>query len=139
MITYKPNVLITDDDRGSREAIRDIIEPRGFRAVLASSGEEAVDIVRDEPVHIALLDMHMPRMTGLETLQLVHQINSVLPCIIITADATEDLMRQAFSVRAYSVIPKPVSKDMLLYTILRALTRVYGISEGDVPTEKKQP
>lgn len=140
MIAYKPyNVLITDDDRGCREAIRDIVEPRGFHTLLASSGEEAVDIVREEPVHIALLDMHMPRMTGLETLQLVHQINAVLPCILITADATDDLMRRAFSVRAYSVIPKPVSKDMLLYTILRALVRVYGVSakeDDDAPENK---
>src|SRR5436305_883682 len=70
------SVLITDDDPGSREALRDIVEPAGFRAVLASSGEEAVDIVREheEPVHLALFDMHMPKLTGLETMQLVHQI-----------------------------------------------------------------
>jgi len=118
--------LITDDDVGAREALRDIVEPAGYRAVLASSGEEALDIVREAPVHLALLDMHMPRLTGLETMQLVHQINAVLPCILVTADATEDLMRQAFSVRAYSVIPKPVSPNMLLYTMVRALMKVYG-------------
>jgi len=120
------SVLITDDDVGAREALRDIVEPAGYRAVLASSGEEALDIVREEPVHLALFDMHMPRLTGLETMQLVHQINAVLPCILVTADATEDLMRQAFSVRAYSVIPKPVSPNMLLYTMVRALMKVYG-------------
>ncbi len=120
------SVLITDDDPGSREALREIVVPAGYRAVLASSGEEALDIVRDEPVHLALLDMHMPRLTGLETMQLVHQINAVLPCILVTADATEDLMRQAFSVRAYSVIPKPVSPNVLLYTMVRALMKVYG-------------
>lgn len=125
--TEKPySVLITDDDRGCREALREIVEPAGYRAVLASSGEEALDIVREEPVHLALFDMHMPRLTGLETMQLVHQINAVLPCILVTADATEDLMRQAFSVRAYSVIPKPVSPNMLLYTMVRALMKVYG-------------
>ena len=131
--TERPySVLITDDDRGSREALREIVEPAGYRAVLASSGEEALDIVREEPVHLALLDMHMPRLTGLETMQLVHQINAVLPCILVTADATEELMRQAFSVRAYSVIPKPVSPNMLLYTMVRALMKVYGdLLKGD--------
>jgi len=68
----------------------------------------------------------MPRLTGLETVQLVHQINELLPCILVTANATEDLMRQAFSVRAYSVIPKPVSKNVLLYTVVRALMKAYG-------------
>jgi DNA-binding NtrC family response regulator len=136
MITYKPyNVLITDDDSGSREAIRDIVERRGFHTLLASSGEEAVDIVRDEPVHLALLDVHMPRMTGLEAVELVHQINDLLPCILITANATADIMRQAFKVRAYSVLPKPVSKDVLLYTMLRALERAYGIQQEDMQAD----
>lgn len=120
------SVLITDDDRDSRETLREIVEPEGFRTLLASSGEEAIDIVRDAPVHLALLDFHMPRMTGLETLQVVHQINAVLPVILVTADATEDIVRQAFTMRAYSVIPKPVSKNILLYTIVRALMRAYG-------------
>jgi CheY-like chemotaxis protein len=120
------SVLIADDDPQARETLREIVEPEGYRALLASSGEEALDIVREEPVHVALFDMHMRHLTGLETVQLVHQINSVLPCILVTADATEDLMREAFSVRAYSVIPKPVSRNMLLYTMVRALMKVYG-------------
>jgi len=120
------SILITDDDSGCREALRSIMEPEGFRTLLASSGEEALDIVREEPVHVALLDMHMPTLTGLETLQLVRQVNAVLPCILITADATEGLMRQALTARAYSVIAKPVSKSVVLYTVVRALLRAYG-------------
>ena len=120
------SILITDDDTGCREALRDIVEAEGFRARLASCGEEALDIVREEPVHLALLDMNMPRMTGLETLELVRQVNAVLPCILVTADVTEWLMRQALRAHAYSVIAKPVSKNVVLYTVVRALVRVYG-------------
>src|SRR5271165_6958259 len=97
------SIVIADDDAPCREALRDIFEPEGYRTFLASSGEEALDIVRDEPVHLALLDMHMPRLTGLETLHLVREINAVLPCILVTADPDEDLIRQAFRARAYSV------------------------------------
>jgi CheY-like chemotaxis protein len=124
------SILITDDDPGSRESLRSIVEPEGFRTVLADSGEQALDILRDEPVHLAMLDMHMPRLTGLETLELIHQVNAVLPCILVTADANEGLMRQAFRARAYSVIPKPVSKNVVLYTVVRALMRVYGQLPG---------
>jgi len=136
--TQKPySILITDDDRGCREALRDIIEPEGFRTFLASSGEEALDIVRDEPVHLVLLDMHMPTLTGLETLQLVQQVNALLPCILVTADATEGLIRQAFRARAYSVIPKPVSKNVVLYTVVRAIVRVYGtVRHGEEGKDK---
>jgi CheY-like chemotaxis protein len=130
MISARPKpyrILITDDDRGCREALRDIFEPEGFPTLTASSGEEAVDIIREEPVHLALFDVNMPRLTGLEAVQLVHQINALLPCILVTADANEELMRQAFSVRVYSVIPKPVNRNILLYTVIRALARAYGL------------
>jgi CheY-like chemotaxis protein len=120
------SVLITDDDAGCRDALRDIFEPAGYRTLLASSGEEAVEIVSHQPVHVALLDMHMPKMSGLETLELVRQFNKLLPCILVTADNNEALMRQAFRARVYSVIPKPVSKNVVLYTVVRALVRVYG-------------
>jgi CheY-like chemotaxis protein len=118
------SILITDDDAGCRTALRDIFEPEGYRTFLASSGEEAVDIVREKQVHVALLDMHMPKLTGLETLELVRQINSLLPCILITADISDALMREAFRARVYSVIPKPVSKNVVLYTVVRALVRL---------------
>ncbi len=120
------SILITDDDSGSREALREIVEPEGYRTLLASSGEEALEIVREQNVHLALFDVHMPRLTGVETVALVHQINEILPCILVTANASQDVIRQAFSVRAYSVIPKPVSKHVLLYTVVRALMKAYG-------------
>jgi CheY-like chemotaxis protein len=124
------SILITDDDRDCRQALREIFEPEGFRTYLAESGEEALDIVREEAVHLALLDMHLPTLTGLETLVLVHEVNAVLPCILVTADASEVLIRQAFRARAYSVIPKPVSKNVVLYTVVRALVRAYGGPSG---------
>ena len=115
------SVLIADDDDFCRETLRDIVEPEGYRTILASSGEEAIEIIHEESIQLALFDVHMPRMTGVETVQLVHQFNSRLPCILVTANATQEIIRQAFQVRAYSVIPKPVSKHLLLYTMLRAL------------------
>ena len=127
------SILITDDDSGCREVLRAIVEPEGYRALEASSGEEALDIVREEPVDLALLDMYMPTLTGLETLQLVRQINAMLPCILVTADANEGLMRQALRARAYSVIAKPVSKHVVLYTVVRALLRAHARPQGDLP------
>jgi len=121
-VVNKPlSVLIADDDDQCREALRDIVEPEGYRAILAASGEEAIEIIQGESIHLALFDLQMPRMTGLETVQVVHQINALLPCILVTANASQEIIRQAFEVRVFSVIPKPVSKSILLYTMLRAL------------------
>jgi CheY-like chemotaxis protein len=131
--THRYTILITDDDRDCREALRDIMEPQGFRTFLASCGEEALDIVGGEVIHLALLDMHMPTLTGLETLRLLRQIREVLPAILVTADANESVIRQAQQARAYSVIPKPISKSVVIYTVVRALLRTYGepVNLGD--------
>jgi CheY-like chemotaxis protein len=120
------SILIADDDSSCREALRDIIQPEGFQTLVASSGEEAIDIVRGRSIDLMLLDMHMPTLSGLETLRLVRQINALLPAILVTADPSDSLVRQAIQAQFYSVIPKPVSKHLLLYTVLKALARSYG-------------
>jgi len=129
-VTQHYSILITDDDRACREALREIMEPQGYRTFLASCGEEALDIVHDEEVHLALLDMHMPTMTGLEVLRVLRQVRELLPVILVTADATASLIQQAQQARAYSVIPKPVSKNVVMYTVVRALVRTYGDQPG---------
>jgi CheY-like chemotaxis protein len=127
------SILITDDDRDSREALRDIVEPQGFRTILATSGEEALDIVHVEPVHLVLVDYRMPRLTGLETIRLMHEENAVLPCILVTADVEPGVIRQALNEHVFSVIPKPVSKNVVLYTVVRAIGRVYGPPDQSNP------
>ena len=130
------SILITDDDRGVREALKDIVEAHGYRTYLASGGEEAYEIVQETPVHLALLDMHMPRLTGLETLQLVRQVNALLPAILITAEATAEVVRQAFFAHVFSVIPKPVNKNVVLATVVRALMKAYNVPPGDEPGKR---
>lgn len=121
------SILIADDDPQCREALQSIVEPQGYRTLVASSGEEALDIVQVEIVHLVLLDMHMPRLSGLETLQLARQLRQQqLPGILVTADATESLMRQAVQAQVTSVIPKPVSKYVVLQTMIQVLSKFYG-------------
>jgi DNA-binding NtrC family response regulator len=129
------SILITDDDTGCRESLRDILSPQGFRTLQASSGEEALDIAQEESIHLALLDMHLPRMTGLEILRLLHQIQAMLPCILVTADTSATLIRQACQAHAYSVLHKPVSRGSVLYTVTRALIRFYGEPRDEGPGE----
>src|SRR5947209_6726615 len=124
------SVLIADDDGDSREALREIVEPAGLRTLLAGSGEEALDILHHGIVHLALFDMNMPNLTGLETLRLARQLYDMLPCILVTGDPSESLMRQAAQARVFSVIPKPISKSVVLYTVLKALARFYGAGQG---------
>jgi two-component system, response regulator PdtaR len=124
-------ILISDDDRESRETLRDIVEAEGYPTVLAENGEEAVDLVREVPVHLALLDLHMPRLTGLEAIQLARQFKAGLPFILVTADPDSQVMRLAVQLQVFSVLPKPVNRNVVVYTIVRALGRVYGEAGGE--------
>jgi len=117
-------MLIADDDPGFRETLRMVLEPY-FSLFEASSGEEAVAIVEYERVDIALLDMHMPLMTGLDALRVLKSINAAAPCILITADATDELRQTATEADAYSVLAKPVSKSDLVATVSTALQDAY--------------
>lgn len=130
-------ILVADDDRGNREAIADLLRARGFDTVQAADGGEAVEIVRMTMVHLVFFDLHMPRLTGLEALQLVRQMNDLLPAILMTADATRDVMRQALAEKVHTVLPKPVSPNLVLHAIAQALNKAYGQMappvEGTVP------
>jgi CheY-like chemotaxis protein len=133
------SVLITDDDPACRQALKDIIEPEGYQTLMAESGEEALDIVQQKPVHAVLMDMHLPKLSGLEVLRILRQMRPTLPSILVTADATAELIRQAFAVHAYSVIPKPVSKHVVLYTVVRAIVRVHGSATKPPNTTNPSP
>jgi CheY-like chemotaxis protein len=121
----KFSILIADDDDVYRSALRDIFEPRGYRTLLAANGQEAIAILEDTNVHCLLLDMHMPDLTGLETLQIVRQVRATLPCIMLTADASQQILRQALSLQAFSVLTKPVSRELVTVTVRRALESAY--------------
>ena len=125
MTLYRPSILITDDDPVARETLRDIFEPVGYRTLLAESGEEAIDIVKDQDVHLALMDMNLPKLSGLETICLVRQIKGVLPMILITAEQDDNLLRKALSAHAFCVLAKPVSKNVVIYVVTKALEKYY--------------
>ena len=119
------SLLITDDDPAVRESLREIFEPQGFRTLLAESGEQAIDIVQRQDVHLALMDMHLPKLTGLETMQIVRQIKGLLPTILISADHDDNLLRKALSAHAFCVLAKPVSRNVVIYVVSRAIEKFY--------------
>jgi len=120
------SILITDDDAGVRETLCEILAPNGYRMFLAESGEEAIDIVREHQVHIALLDMHLPRLSGLETLAIFRRMRAGPPAILISGECDESLMRRALSAEAYCVLAKPVSRHVVVHVVHKALRKFYN-------------
>jgi CheY-like chemotaxis protein len=124
-----PSILITDDDCDFRETLQSVFEPRGFRTLTASDGDEAVDLLRSgETVHLALFDMHMPRLTGLEAIRLLKQFRSRLPCILLSAEADEQLVEQAKQAEAFDVLKKPVTRQTIITVVRTAFETSYDPS-----------
>jgi two-component system chemotaxis response regulator CheY len=121
-VNFSPSLLITDDDRALRETLRDIFQPRGFTTLLAADGIEAVEIVEQREVHLVLIDMHMPRLTGLEAISRIKRFKSRLPCILISGQVTEQLGSQA---GAFQVLTKPLSIRQVATSVAEALRQTY--------------
>jgi CheY-like chemotaxis protein len=126
MLVETPSLLIADDDPGFRETLRVIFEPKGFRTLLAGDGEEALKIVHSETVHVVLLDMHMPKLTGLETLRMLKEYRAMLPCILLSAQLDERIVEQARLAHAYLVLSKTVTVGQITGAVRQALQRTYA-------------
>ncbi len=122
---FAPTLLITDDDAAFRETLRDVFEPEGFRTVLADDGQEAFEIVKSESIHLALLDMHMPKMDGVTTIRLVHELRPELPCILLSAALDDMIVKAAQEVLAFSILHKPCSKKQITSIVQKAIRVTY--------------
>ena len=125
MVIDSPRMLITDDDRDLRETLGAIFEPRGFHTLLASDGEEALDIVQHEQVHVVLIDMHMPRMTGLEMIRQLKLTHASMPCILISAALDEHLAEEARRANVFSQLAKPLSLIAVTQIVGAAMRQTY--------------
>ena len=124
--TYQ--VLIADDDGDFRRAICEIFAPF-FRLIEAESGEEAIELAAREEIHLALFDMHMKQLTGLEAIKQLRSLHVVVPCILMTADYTESLREDAVQANAFTVLRKPVTRRDLVGTVACAVETAYDDHE----------
>jgi CheY-like chemotaxis protein len=121
-------LLVADDDEAFRQTLCDIFSPF-FRLIEAESAEQALEVVSQQEIHLALFDMHMKELTGLDALRQLRALHIVAPCIIITADYTDTLRDDAQQAEAFSVLKKPVTRRVLLKTVASAVETVYEDSE----------
>jgi DNA-binding NtrC family response regulator len=115
-------VLVVDDDDAVRNALRRVLEHRGYQVVVSSSGGEALSRLAAGGYDAMVSDVRMPGMSGLDLLRAVREHDRDLPVILVTgspdlASATEALERGAFE-----YLIKPVESDRLGQVIERAAT-----------------
>ncbi len=126
MLTLTPQILISDDDFEFRETLCGALEPEGVRTHTADDGHEAVELVQRLNVHVVLLDIHMPKLSGLDVLREVRAAGLPAPCILMSAQLDEDLIQQANSLHAFSVLPKTAGLRQFKGIVAKALLDFYG-------------
>lgn len=107
------NILIIDDEQTQREVLTGYLKKKGYHILSADSGEEGINLVKQNTVDIVLSDFKMPDKTGLEVLEEVKNINPEISFVIITAYSTVEDAVKAMRLGAYDYISKPVDLDEL--------------------------
>ena len=121
-----PNLLVTDDDKAFRKVVCEGLQRRGFRVIEASDGREALDLIEHSRVHVAVVDVHMPHVTGLDVIRHLHERPSSLPCVLMSAELNDEIRQEAERMCAYDVLSKPLKLSQLTAVVSHALNEYYG-------------
>jgi DNA-binding response OmpR family regulator len=118
-----PLVLIADDEMDILNLVRVRLERSGFRVVATYSGDEALRLAREHKVDIAVLDVMMPGMTGLDVAKALRAEQPGLPIILLTARTEEADVRAGFAAGANAYVTKPFSPQELESRVTELLRR----------------
>ena len=118
---FVPTVLVIDDEDGPREALRLVLKPH-CRVLAATGGEEALDILAREKVDVITLDLRMPGLDGVATLERIREIDPEVAVVIVTGFGSKETVTETIFLGAFSYLNKPFHATDLLDTIRQALT-----------------
>ncbi len=118
------SVLVIDDDKTVRFTMSEILDNNGFMPIETSSGRQAIELLKKERPVAVLLDLKMPGMDGIETMQELKKIDPDIPIIIVTGYGDVETAVEAIKLGAYDFILKPPKFDALILTLKRAIEKL---------------
>ncbi len=129
-MSTEPLVLAVDDEAGILRLIKLELSTQGFRVITAAGGEEALRVAEEQRPDIALLDIVMPEMTGLELMRRLRE-RSNIPVILLTAKGSESDKVRGLELGADDYLAKPFSPDELSARVRAVLRRTVGSSGAE--------
>ena len=135
-IPVPKNVLLVDDHKPFRDSLAKILEGKGLRVFSANDGEEALDTLRKEEIHLVLTDLKMPRMDGVELLKVAKTIRPEVEVILITGYGTVDTAVTAMKDGAYDYIQKPFKPQEILKLVRKAIEKQSLVLENRILQER---
>jgi DNA-binding NtrC family response regulator len=133
----RKNILVVDDEKGQREILEMILSEEGYDVTTAASGEAALKFAKERRFDLALTDLKMTGMDGIELLQHLLASDSSIIVILLTAHGSIESAKEALRRGAFDYLEKPYDKAALLETINRALDRLDAIDVEIVSASPK--
>jgi two-component system response regulator (stage 0 sporulation protein F) len=126
-------LLIVDDEESVREVLGEYFSSHGYQVETASTGAEALDVVRCRRPDLVLLDVRMPGLDGVEVLKKLREVDSGLPVIMITANEDVALARSMLTIGAFDYVSKPFDFRYLDRVVTAALVQTVMGPDGAPP------
>lgn len=119
----KISVLLVDDEKEFIDVLAERLEARGFEVCKAYGGSEALALVQEKNVDVAIVDVLMPGMSGIATLRELKLVNPLLEVIMLTGHATVESGVEGMKLGAFDYLMKPTETKDLVEKIAKAYKR----------------
>ena len=131
-------ILVVDDEPIMQEILGDFLREEGYSIDIAGSGEEGVELAQKSSYDCAIVDLMMPGIDGIETMQKLREIDTSLPVIVVTAFASVESAVEAMKRGAFEYITKPFKNDEVLVVLQKAIrTRQLELAVPQLKEEVK--
>jgi DNA-binding NtrC family response regulator len=122
-VNMKPTILVVDDEIQISDLLRDFLTQEGYQVLTAANGVEAISLGKENRLDLALLDLKMPGMDGIEVFQKLREVKKDIGVIILTGYGTLKTAKQAMRLGAYDYLTKPFDLGLVKSVIREALER----------------
>jgi len=122
-VSAKASILIVDDDPYIRESLSGILRAKGYVPTESATGQAALDSIEKERPAVAVIDLKLDDIPGLEVMRKIKKRSPATECIVLTGQASQASAIEAVNLGAYSYVQKPYDVDQLLVTIRRAIEK----------------
>jgi DNA-binding NtrC family response regulator len=119
----RPTILVVDDETQISDLLRDFLTQEGYQVLTAANGVEAISLGKENRLDLALLDLKMPGMDGIEVFQKLRKVKKDIGVIILTGYGTLKTAKQAMRLGAYDYLTKPFDLGLVKSVIREALER----------------